>query len=96
MKISNAEMVATGTSAAGKPGPAPGTPESAGLFRRMLDEVNGWQSQADHKVQQSLTGEADLHDALISLEQAAIGLKVLVQVRNKVIQAYEELNRMPL
>lgn len=66
------------------------------LFRRVLAEVNGQQQQADAKIKEFLLGQADLHEAMLSLEQASLGLKVLVQARNKIIQAYEELSRITM
>jgi flagellar hook-basal body complex protein FliE len=62
----------------------------------MLAEVSGQQRQADKQVQGSLLGKADLHEAMLGLEKANLSLRVLVQVRNKLVQAYEELSRMPI
>lgn len=66
------------------------------LLDRMVQEVNKMQQDGDRKISASLTGKEDLHEAMLSLEKANIGLKLLLQVRNKIIQAYEELSRMPL
>jgi len=62
----------------------------------MVKKVNQLQQDGDKKVSGSLSGEEDLHEAMLSLEKANLSLKVLLQVRNKLIAAYEELNRMPL
>ena len=64
------------------------------IFAKILSEVNTSQRQADMKIRESLLGRADLHEVMLSLESADMGLKVLVQIRNKMIQAYEELSRM--
>lgn len=77
------------------PTPAATTP-GAGEFKRLLTEVMGWQQEADQAIRQSLLGEKDLHEVMLALERASLGVKVLVQVRNKVLQAYEELSRMTL
>jgi flagellar hook-basal body complex protein FliE len=66
------------------------------VFQQMLAEVNGLQRQADTQVQRSLLGEADVHDATLTLEKADLSLRLLVQVRNKLVQAYEELSRMAM
>ncbi|MBW1991373.1 MAG: flagellar hook-basal body complex protein FliE [Deltaproteobacteria bacterium] len=66
------------------------------LFARLLSQVNGLQQQADLKIRDFLLGRADLHEVMLSLERASLGLKLLVQTRNKIIQAYEELSRMNL
>ena len=65
-------------------------------FANMLAEVNGLQNQADAKIQGVLLGRADPHEAMLALERAGLALKVLVQTRNKMIQAYEELSRMTM
>ncbi len=72
------------------------TPPGAGEFRRLLTQVIDWQQEADQAIRQSLLGEKDLHEVMLALERASLGVKVLVQVRNKVLQAYEELSRMSL
>lgn len=66
------------------------------MFQEILTEVNGQQHHADTQVHQLLLGKADLHDAMLALEKANLSLRLLVQVRNKLVQAYEELSRMPL
>jgi flagellar hook-basal body complex protein FliE len=78
----------------------PGTPapkEDFGqLLNNMVGEVNKMQQDGDKKVAASLMGKEDLHEAMLSLEKANLGLKLLIQVRNKMITAYEELSKMPL
>ena len=66
------------------------------IFQQLLTEINGQQRRADTQVQRSLLGEADLHEATLALEKADLSLRLLVQVRNKLIQAYEELSRMAM
>lgn len=66
------------------------------LLNGMVNNINKMQQEGDRKISGSLMGTEDLHEAMLSLEKANIGLKLLLQVRNKMIQAYEELSRMPL
>ena len=66
------------------------------IFQHMLAELNNQQHQADTQVQRSLLGEGDLHEATIALEKVDLSLRLLVQVRNKLVSAYEELSRMPI
>ncbi len=66
------------------------------VFQQLLADINSQQSQADTQVRRSLLGEADLHEAMLALEKANLSLRLLVQVRNKLVQAYEELSRMPM
>jgi flagellar hook-basal body complex protein FliE len=65
-------------------------------FQQILADVNNQQSQADSEVQRSLLGKTDIHEATIAMEKVDLSLRLLVQVRNKLISAYEELSRMPM
>ncbi len=74
------------------------TPNSQGknIFQQMLTDINSQQHQADTQVQRSLLGETDIHEATRALEKADLSLRLLVQVRNKLVSAYEELSRMSM
>ncbi len=65
-------------------------------FQQMLADINTQQRQADTQVQRSLLGDGDIHEATIALEKVDLSLRLLVQVRNKLISAYEELRRMSM
>jgi flagellar hook-basal body complex protein FliE len=71
-------------------------PQGKNIFQQMLDDVNNQQHQADTQVKRSLLGETDIHEATIALEKVDLSLRLLVQVRNKLVSAYEELSRMPM
>ncbi len=91
MKISGPDILAQFPLPGLEPDRAyPGT----GLFSKVLAEVNDLQHRADAKIKDSLLGRADLHETMLAMERASLGLKVLVQARNKLVQAYEELSRM--
>ena len=66
------------------------------LLNQMVNGANKLQQDSDQKISGSLLGTLDLHEAMLSLEKANIGLKLLLQVRNKLITAYDELNRIAL
>ncbi|MDY0267667.1 flagellar hook-basal body complex protein FliE [Trichloromonas sp.] len=60
-----------------------------------LDSVNSAQAEADLAVEQLQTGESrNLHEIMIAMEKADISLKLAVQMRNKVLEAYQEIMRM--
>ncbi|MGQ9474359.1 MAG: flagellar hook-basal body complex protein FliE [Candidatus Caldatribacteriaceae bacterium] len=62
-----------------------------------LQEVNDLQIEADRAIQDVVLGkEEDLHRAMIALEKANLALGLTVQVRNKVVEAYQEIMRMQL
>lgn len=65
------------------------------MLSSMVDQTNQLQQQADQAIKQLHTGdEQSLHDAMISMEKADISLRYMVQVRNKAIDAYQEVMRM--
>lgn len=73
--------------------------ELASSFREVLAEqfkaLNENQRRADALTLKYLTGEVqDLHQVILALEQANLSLQLAVQVRNKVIEAYQEISRM--
>ena len=94
MKISQPDLLAHITSPGLGPDRASGPGES--IFAKVLAEVNGLQHRADAKIKDTLLGRADLHETMLAMEKASLGLKVLLQARNKMIQAYEELSRMTM
>jgi flagellar hook-basal body complex protein FliE len=59
-----------------------------------VDDLNQQLLQADQSAQEMALGEMDIHQAMIALEQANISLRMIIQIRNKIITAYEEIMRM--
>jgi flagellar hook-basal body complex protein FliE len=74
----------------------PSASQGKSTFQQMLSDINNQQRQADAQVQKSLLGGTDLHEATMALEKVDLSLRLLVQVRNKLVSAYEELSRMPM
>jgi len=66
------------------------------LLGQMVDQVQQLQQDGDRKITGSLLGQEELHEAMLSLEKASLSLKLLVTVRNKMIEAYQELSRMQM
>lgn len=57
--------------------------------------VNEMQKTSDKAIQNLATGKTDnVADVMIAAEKADIALKVMVQVRNKIIDAYQEVMKM--
>jgi len=67
------------------------------MLRDALKQVNDLQAEADNLAQKLATGEiSDVHTVMIASEKATLALELTVQIRNKVIEAYQEIMRMPL
>lgn len=78
--------------------PAAAKPAAGGFadsLQSAISEVNKAQVEADRAVEQLHTGEAkNLHEVMISMEKADISLRLMVQMRNKAVEAYQEIMRM--
>jgi flagellar hook-basal body complex protein FliE len=62
-----------------------------------LDKLNGEQIQADQMTEALATGQApDLHSVTIASEKSMISFQLAVQVRNKALEAYQEIMRMQI
>lgn len=67
----------------------------ADTLKDAVGNVNQLQKTADVQMQKLATGKAEsIPDVLIAAEQADIALKLMVQVRNKIIDAYHEIMKM--
>jgi flagellar hook-basal body complex protein FliE len=64
-------------------------------FTAQMQKVNGEIEVADRQLQALATGEAqNLHQVMISLEEARLSFQTLMQVRNRVLEAYQDVMRM--
>lgn len=67
----------------------------ADMMTELVSDVSKQQQSADRAIEQVHTGKAKhLHEAMIAMEQADISIKYMVQVRNKALEAYQEIMRM--
>lgn len=69
--------------------------EFADTFQAAINKVNDLQKDSDVKMQKLATGETtDLSDVMITAEKADIALKLMMSIRNKMIDAYQEIMKM--
>jgi flagellar hook-basal body complex protein FliE len=77
---------------------APAKPPGASfgeMLKGSLEQVNDLQHQADKAITDLATGgPATLHDTMLALEKADLSFKLMMQVRNKIVEAYQEVVRM--
>ena len=67
----------------------------AGLLKEAVAETSHLQKEADVLVEQVARGQSgDLPGTLIALEKAHISFQLMIQVRNKMVEAYQEIMRM--
>lgn len=85
-----------------KSGPAQGPTEArsgegsfSGVLGRMVAEVNAKQGAAGQAVADLQSGKpVALHQAMISMEEASVSFQLMAEVRNKLLESYQELMRM--
>ncbi|HZV65292.1 MAG TPA: flagellar hook-basal body complex protein FliE [Telluria sp.] len=64
-------------------------------FAQELGQVNTSIVNADHDIRLLATGQAtSLHEVMIHLEEAKLSFQLLAQVRNRLLDAYQEVMRM--
>ena len=72
-----------------------GTKSFADTLKDAVNSVNQAQQVADFKAQELATGKNhNIPEVMIAAEKADISLKLMVQVRNKIIEAYQEIMKM--
>ena len=74
------------------------TNQGSASFGNVLEDAistaNELQKQSDREIQKLITGETqDLHTTMIAVQKADLSFQMMMQVRNKIIQAYQEVLR---
>lgn len=65
------------------------------MLQKSLDKVNELQLQADRAAQELVAGRnKNIHETMLMMEKADMSFRMMMQVRNKVIEAYREIMRM--
>ncbi len=63
---------------------------------KLIEAVDSSAGAANEAVTGMLQGTGDVHEAMIALQKAEMTFELTVQVRNKLIQAYQDVMRMPI
>jgi len=75
--------------------PARSEPGFREVLHSAIDDIQQLEGQAQAKVAGVLSGDgSDVHSALIAVEKADLSFQLMMQVRNKIVSAYEEISRM--
>jgi len=79
---------------AGAAAPAEGA-SFADVLADSLKQVNSLQREADASIETLATGGAtSLHDTMLAVQKADLSFRLMMQVRNKIVEAYQEVLRM--
>jgi len=64
------------------------------VLQQSIEQVNRLQLEADANINDLATGkQPDIHQTMIAVEKASVSFELLMQIRNKVISAYDNLMR---
>ncbi|CAN5363457.1 flagellar hook-basal body complex protein FliE [soil metagenome] len=98
MNISNISSLTplSGSGSATKSLPASG--EGFGsMIKDAVESIDSTQKNAESEIAKAVTGEStDLHKTIIALQTADLKFQLGMQVRNKLLGAYDEIMRMPV
>ena len=91
LPASNIDFTGAG-SAANAPNEANGFGQ---VLREAVTQIDQAQGQAQTKIGEVMQGSGgDLHSAMIAVEKADLSFQLMLQVRNKIVAAYQEISRM--
>ena len=92
IRIVPAEITPPSAPTAGRAG---GGESFLSTLQQSMDAIEGAQGDAQTQVAQLLSGKgADLHSAMIAVEKADLSFQLMMQVRNKIVQAYQQISSM--
>jgi flagellar hook-basal body complex protein FliE len=94
--ISSGLPVYSGTLPTGATVPGGGESEGFGAtLKSAINQVNDLSDSADMKSSELLQGSRqDVHNVMIAVEKADIAFQLMMQVRNKIVNAYQEVSKL--
>ena len=67
------------------------------VLKESIGEVNDLQKNADNMAADVASGKSkDLHETMLASTQAELSFNLMIQIRNKVLDAYQEVMRLPV
>lgn len=67
------------------------------VLDKAIEKLNDVQTKADEVTQRFLVGEIqDIHQVTVAMQEAKLTMQLAVEVRNKIVEAYQEISRMQL
>ncbi len=83
----------------GAAGQAPQSPQTsfASMFEKAVGQVDALQAGRDDMVEGMVSGEVgEVHDVMIAAEEAKLAFDLMLEVRNKLLEAYNEVMRLQI
>lgn len=67
------------------------------VIKEAVNKVNDSQVNANNSIQSLIKGEdITMHDVMLSVQESQMSMQLMLEVRNKLFEAYQELNRVQL
>ena len=73
-----------------------GAADFGASLTKLIDGVENAGADANKAVNNMLDKSGEVHDAMIAMQRAEMALQLTVQIRNKLVQAYQDIMRMPI
>jgi flagellar hook-basal body complex protein FliE len=74
--------------------PGAGQMDFGATLKDLISAIDSSTGEANVKVGQMLDGTGDVHEAMLALQKADTMFQLTVQIRNKLVQAYQDVMRM--
>jgi flagellar hook-basal body complex protein FliE len=78
----------------GAAAPVDGSGDFGSALKGIIESLETSNGEANMKVGQMLNGTGDVHEAMLALQKADTMFQLTVQIRNKLVQAYQDVMRM--
>ena len=94
-QIEMPDLAGSAGAAALRATPATGAVSFGAILDNMVGEVNAKMQAGSAEQAKVLSGEStNLHQAMISMQEASVAFSLMVEVRNKLVESYQEIMRM--
>jgi flagellar hook-basal body complex protein FliE len=79
-------------------GSVAGSGESfADVLGKFVDDVNTLQNKASESIEKLSAGDiSDVHQVMVAVEEAGTAMEFMLEIRNRIVDAYQEIMRMPV
>lgn len=66
-------------------------------LQQAISEVNGLQTRREEMVEEMVTGQVtEVHDVMIAAKESQMAFELLLEVRNKLLESYQDIMRMQI
>jgi len=74
-----------------------GEGEFLNTLKSFMSEVNQLQKEAGESINRLASGDVNnIHDVMVAVEKASVSFELMMEIRNKIIEAYHEVMRMQM